>query len=88
MAKDRITMIMAIVKVMTIFHIMTVMINTVFNAIGAITIKNPSINMTGAMIVLLATEIVANMTVTAIVITIISSVETIVNRVSVNKRPL
>lgn len=81
-------MIMAIVKVMTIFHIMTVMINTVFNAIGAITIKNPSINMTGAMIVLLATEIVANMTVTAIVITIISSVETIVNRVSVNKRPL
>lgn len=81
-------MIMAIVKVMTIFHIMTVMINTVFNAIGAITIKNPSINMTGAMIVLLTTEIVANMTATAIVITITSSVETIVNRLSVNKRPL
>ncbi len=81
-------MIMAIVKVMTIFHIMTVMINTVFSANGAITIKNPSINMTGAMIVLLATEIVANMTVTAIVITITSSVETIVNGLSVNKRPL
>jgi hypothetical protein len=50
--------------------------------------RNPGINMTGAMIVLLATEIVANMTATAIVITIISSVETIINRLSVNKRPL
>jgi len=79
---------MAIAKVMTIFHIMTVMINTAFSANGAITIRNPGINMTGAMIVLLATEIVANMTATAIVITIISSVETIINRLSVNKRPL
>jgi len=81
-------MIMAIAKATTIFHIMTVMINTVFSANGAITVRNPSINMTEAMIVLLATEIIANMTVTAIVITTTSSVETIVNRLSVNKRPL
>lgn len=87
-AKDRITMIMAIAKVMPIFHIVTIMINTAFSTNGAITVRNPGINMTEAMIVLLATEIVANMTATAIVITITSSAETIINRLSVNKRPL
>ena len=48
----------------------------------------PRINMTETMIILLTTEIVADMTMTAIVITIISSAETIINRLPVNKHPL
>jgi len=70
---------MAIVKVMAILHIMTTMINTVFNATGAITGRNTVTNMTEATIVLLATETVANITMTTTAVAITSSVETVVN---------
>jgi len=72
-------MIMAIVKVMAILHLMTTLINTVFSATGAMAGRNTVTNMTEATIVLLATETVANITMTATAVAITSSEETVVN---------
>jgi len=72
-------MIMAIVKITSILHIMTAMINTVFSATGAMAGKNTVINMTEATSVLLATETVANITMTTTAVAITSSVEAVIN---------
>lgn len=66
MAKDRITMIMAIVRKITIFHIITIMINTVLGRAGAVIIEPPGTNMTETMmIILLMTALIVINTETA-----------------------
>jgi hypothetical protein len=85
MSKGRIIMIMVIVMVELIFHIIANMINTMSRT-ARIMIIQGIINATETMIIPLYTEMVAKITMT--VITIISIVEIIIDRLPVNKSSL
>ncbi len=77
-------MIMATVRVTLIFHIIIVMINTMPGLIGKMTIQD-IISTTEIMSIPLTTEIAANIATTTTIITIILTVETIINCLPINK---
>jgi hypothetical protein len=88
MAKDRITMIMAIVNILTIFHIHTVMINTLLSHAGAMIIKAPGINMTETMIILITPGLFADITMgTKTVVRTDTSAGIIINGLPANQHP-
>jgi hypothetical protein len=94
MAKDRITMIMAITVKTLIFHIITIVINTALIRAGTVIIKAPGLSMTEIMIILLmraiialSTETTANITMATTGATTAPTAGIIMTDLTVNNRP-
>lgn len=77
---------MAMLRVMSIFHIIIVMINTMLRLTGKMIIQDIGSNTTGTTIIPLSTETVATIAMTATIITMTLTAEVIINSLSVNKR--
>lgn len=79
-------MIMAMVRAEPIFHIITVMINTMPRTAGIMIIRDIGLNTTEVIIDPITTKTGVGMTMTATIGTIILTAETVISGLPINKR--